>query len=857
MSQRAEMKAFLLNEFGEDSWVVLYQVTSKKMDFLIVSPVFEGMGLPEREAHLKQLLGDYAQDVQIGLMSLYTEEEAEALGVTLPEEPEESEGYPSTWFDLMKWSVEGRTYKKKETTPKVVAFYSFKGGVGRTTALVHAAWALANKGKKVVMIDMDFEAPSLHQAVGKVKNQAVKGLVDYLYERMNLLEGEKPQIAVTEVLEEVEVQKGRLFVIPAGRVDLDYISKVDDLRNLPIYDLNLWERFKEELVDQVQPDLILIDSRTGINLWGALSILTIADDSILFVNPNPQNREGIGTILTALNRVGIYPQVVLSPVIDNEIGFERAHQEWQKISEFVWAESQGKSAAQKPILIPYSSGVALADVYPHGTSLPNYQGIVELLDEEADRPRLVKALQKVDATEVLKSLRIESLHAQVDSSQIEDLFQKPPGFERFIDPTTVVIKGRKGVGKTQLHWTALHRMDVLKRYDSRSLEHVRTVYGHGVTEKQLSLPVDFQEVEQEISKQDGDWRSFWMAFAYFQLRQETQGSLLIGDRVSPIEGDLLAVRNVQELVQLTKNPRAMAEVEAELKQLNKRCEALGEQFWILYDGFEDVGYENQDGSFAHIVGLLSFALYLEEFKLKQLRLKIFLHPRTWNTVEASMGRKFLGRDMEIKWTWEDMMRLAYSQVMRSEPFHQLVEAYVGRVALQEGSHETVEKALEVLWGGQYEGGDIGEYLKNNTLDIKRMISDGNVAFFPSSLMDLLDFSIREQILQNEENELPQMDDQLLCRHSVSKAYRVMTGARFQTLALEYPQLELTRLKPFAIANSEKEKYVFDLSELLDWYLGNIQQNSLSFNLFIYQLKESGVIREIGNGHFVFLSILYE
>jgi len=45
--------------------------------------------------------------------------------------------------------------------PFVVTFYSFKGGVGRSTALAFVANILATRGLKVVMIDFDLEAPGL------------------------------------------------------------------------------------------------------------------------------------------------------------------------------------------------------------------------------------------------------------------------------------------------------------------------------------------------------------------------------------------------------------------------------------------------------------------------------------------------------------------------------------------------------------------------------------------------------------------------------------------------------------------------------------------------------------------------
>ena len=60
---------------------------------------------------------------------------------------------------------------------KVITFYSFKGGVGRTLLLANTALFLARANKRVVMLDLDFEAPGLPYKFG-VKPE--RGLVDYL-----------------------------------------------------------------------------------------------------------------------------------------------------------------------------------------------------------------------------------------------------------------------------------------------------------------------------------------------------------------------------------------------------------------------------------------------------------------------------------------------------------------------------------------------------------------------------------------------------------------------------------------------------------------------------------------------------
>src|ERR1039458_6563832 len=45
--------------------------------------------------------------------------------------------------------------------PYIFTFYSFKGGVGRSMALLNTAYTLAGRGRHVLIMDMDLEAPGI------------------------------------------------------------------------------------------------------------------------------------------------------------------------------------------------------------------------------------------------------------------------------------------------------------------------------------------------------------------------------------------------------------------------------------------------------------------------------------------------------------------------------------------------------------------------------------------------------------------------------------------------------------------------------------------------------------------------
>ena len=79
----------------------------------------------------------------------------------------------------------GRSVNERPKPGKVVTFYSFKGGVGRTMALANVAWRLANRhGLNVIAVDFDLEAPGLHHFFGvdEVQRSGSRGVADFIAE---------------------------------------------------------------------------------------------------------------------------------------------------------------------------------------------------------------------------------------------------------------------------------------------------------------------------------------------------------------------------------------------------------------------------------------------------------------------------------------------------------------------------------------------------------------------------------------------------------------------------------------------------------------------------------------------------
>ena len=101
----------------------------------------------------------------------------------------------------------------------IVTFYSYKGGVGRSTALASCASYLAiNYKKKIVILDCDFEAPGFTNFYLKDPCSPIysNGLVEYF---SDVSQEEKPLTGYYWETSKQYSGDGEIYVFPAGNLD--------------------------------------------------------------------------------------------------------------------------------------------------------------------------------------------------------------------------------------------------------------------------------------------------------------------------------------------------------------------------------------------------------------------------------------------------------------------------------------------------------------------------------------------------------------------------------------------------------------------------------------------------------------
>ncbi len=222
-----------------------------------------------------------------------------------------------------------RSTSKKKTAPakspgKIITFYSYKGGTGRSMTLANVAWVLASNGKRVLVIDWDLEAPGLHRFLHPFLDDKTlsssEGVIDFVVnfaaEALTPQQNPKKKLPkdwykphanilryATSLDWDLFPGKGTLDFVPAGKQSSSYATRVNAFN---------WQKFYEELGGywfmeaakekiKAEYDYILIDSRTGVSDTSGICTVQLPDILVVCFTLNSQSIEGAGAVAESVN----------------------------------------------------------------------------------------------------------------------------------------------------------------------------------------------------------------------------------------------------------------------------------------------------------------------------------------------------------------------------------------------------------------------------------------------------------------------------------------------------------------------------------------------------------------------------
>ncbi|MDX3517392.1 FxSxx-COOH system tetratricopeptide repeat protein [Streptomyces scabiei] len=182
-------------------------------------------------------------------------------------------------------------------TGRIVTFYSYKGGTGRTMALVNVGWIMASNGLRVLLVDWDLEAPGLHRYLRPFlvdpELRDTDGLINMVQAYVGRVMGAGETATRSSSasgsgptpMTEAELRDcartgpyvtgldpglpagARLDFLPAGRQSVSYSAAVTSFNWHAFYERMGGGFFLQVLREELKAayDYVLIDSRTGVS----------------------------------------------------------------------------------------------------------------------------------------------------------------------------------------------------------------------------------------------------------------------------------------------------------------------------------------------------------------------------------------------------------------------------------------------------------------------------------------------------------------------------------------------------------------------------------------------------------------
>jgi MinD-like ATPase involved in chromosome partitioning or flagellar assembly len=195
----------------------------------------------------------------------------------------------------------------KEYKPAIVTFFSFKGGAGRTTGLVACALALARRGHRIAIVDLDLEAPGLF-TIFFPDDLENPGVIDYLLEKKIQQKNWSLKTHILSINEQILLgdMGETLRLVSAGTVDDNYLEKLARLDFQNIIDNQLPDTLRDmlrELESTSKPlDFIFLDARAGFHDVGGLAIADLSHGAVIFGTQSRQSWAGLTHVIRRLAR---------------------------------------------------------------------------------------------------------------------------------------------------------------------------------------------------------------------------------------------------------------------------------------------------------------------------------------------------------------------------------------------------------------------------------------------------------------------------------------------------------------------------------------------------------------------------
>lgn len=203
---------------------------------------------------------------------------------------------------------------------KIISIHSFRGGTGKSNTTANISVLLAAEGMRVGVVDTDIQSPGIHVLFGLEPDEMKHTLNDYLWDKCGIAEAGHDM--TPHLGKEI---KGKIYLIPSS-MEASEIARV--LREG--YDVGLLNDGFQDLLEELDLDMLIIDTHPGLNEETLLSI-AISDFFILIMRPDQQDIQGTAVTIDIARKLNVPDMLLVVNKTPETFDFDQIKADMEKV----------------------------------------------------------------------------------------------------------------------------------------------------------------------------------------------------------------------------------------------------------------------------------------------------------------------------------------------------------------------------------------------------------------------------------------------------------------------------------------------------------------------------------------------
>lgn len=605
--------------------------------------------------------------------------------------------------------------KRIDSRVPVISFYSYKGGVGRSTALASCAFYLSyHHQKKIAILDCDFEAPGFTNFyVEDYESPMYKeGLIEYFND--NLLDDSSLAPYYWSPSKKY-TGDGEIFVFPSGNLDDTELEKDSFGSNLAHY-LNglsfldtmsrdaLVEKFEfliRKINNELKPDAILIDSRTGFNDIFGVSALRLSNLVVGFFSDNIQTQPGLHFFLDLLRKEDS-PSLIcvnsLIPATGKKSKFRTFSENVDDYLTRISLEDREYYIEKSFVsLHPVLNTIGMPDEDPEDfiglitrKEHTDYNDLFEKINERIDylstktlelETSIVSLKEKsqndsrasILKKRILKNLRekIPKLYAE-QIKDFEEEYQANRYFYRncmidLFNPDKILILGNKGTGKSYIYRSLNNKNIVNELRRKAKKESLDCLFIPMITDEKR---FDTIKLDDNIQNPALYFERFWTTYIWNSIIQEKPYGYSSNISFEPIRNDTATAVRLKNIIS---DELQLIKIEADLEKLDQWLISQNRQIIIIFDELDKV--------VKPILWSERITPLINLFRNKRfaaIQPKLFLRSDLFEKITNINNKMDLNnRSISIEWTRQELFAYFFKLVLShsSHDFFEIMKLY--------------------------------------------------------------------------------------------------------------------------------------------------------------------------------------